>query len=507
VNRSQLYLIRVLALGHLLTGLFYLSWRLTQGWQEASLWLTWLFLAAEVFMFAGTGAFALSQMWRRAPSLHEFELLTRQLPDLPYIDVIILRRWDSIETTRQTAEAALRLHYPWHRMFVHIVDIEADEDMRRVATAIPCEYTYVPDPTTDPLDHMLRGITTLGEYWILLEPGQLPSPNFIEQCLPHFYSLNEGIPQPNRNGFVQALLHPLGLGIADHPLQQLIPTPGDGRESAAFLGIGVCLRRQTLESITALDSRRPVTLGCQIHLQGWMSCLCRDAHVQGVLLPLRNRRIALLALLDALKLRPIMEPGTSWLQKSDYLWFTFWSTSGWAYLVYFLVPILVLCTGAMPVTAFDRSFFSRLIPYLIASRGLWMSCFIPQELWSAWRAERQTGAQFFQSIQASIQALQGVPPYREKPSQLSFGPQALLIGLTLTAIAVGSYRWVHGWTISLAGFTFTVAWGIYNLLLLTCRPPDIDFTRTQQPQVESQQEQRKNRVKKGVDSSKRVKLP
>lgn len=507
MNRIQLYLIRVLALGHLLTGLSYLSWRLTQGWQGALPWLTWIFLLAEIFMFVGTATFAVSQIWPHTPPLQEFEPLTRQLPDLPYIDVIILRRWDSIEATRQTAEAALRLHYPWHRLFVHIVDVEADEEMRRVATAIPCEYTYTPAPTTDPLEHMLRGITTLGEYWILLEPGQLPSPDFIHKCLPQFYSQEHGIPRPNSTGFVQALLHPLGFGIADHPLQQLVPTPGDGRESAPFLGIGVFLRRQTLEPLSFIDSRRPVTLGCQIHLQGWTSCLCRDAHVQGVLLPLRNRRIALLAFLDAIKLRPMIKRGTSWVQKCDYLWFTFWGMSGWAYLVYFLVPILVLWTGAMPISAFDRDFFLRLIPYVVVSRSLWMSCFAPQEFWRAWRAERQTGAQFFQSMQATIQAIRGVPPYREKSSQLSFGPQAVLIGLTLSAIAMGSYRWIHDWSISVAGFLFVVSWGIYNLLLLTCRPPDMDFTRTREQQQEPDQDRQKNRAKKRVDSSRRVKLP
>ncbi len=507
MNRIQRYLIGGLTFCHLLAGFFYLSWRLTQGWQGALLWLTWLFLAAEVFMFLGTGCFALSQIWQRTLSLQEFEPLSTQLPDLPYVDIIILRHWDSIEATRQTAEAALQMHYPWHRLFVHIVDIEADEEMRRVATAIPCEYTYTPDPTIDPLEHMLHGITTLGEYWILLEPGQLPSPDFIQQCLPQFYSQQPGGPQSNRTGFVQALLHPLGFGIADHPLQQMVPTPGDGRESAPFLGIGVCLRRQTLESISSLDSRRPVTLGCQIHLQGWTSCLCRHAHVQGVLLPLRNRRIALLALLDAIKLRPMVKQATSWVQKCDYLWLTIWSMSGWAYLVYFLVPILVLWTGSMPVSAFDGDFFARLIPYVVVSRVLWMSCFTPQELWNAWRAERQTGAQFFQSMQASIQALQGVPPYREKPSQLSFGPQAVLIGLTLSAIAIGSYRWIYGWSINLAGFIYVVAWGIYNLLLLTCRPPDIDLTRTQPREKESDLSSPENKAKKRVDSSRRVKLP
>jgi cellulose synthase (UDP-forming) len=351
--------------------------------------------------------------------------------------------------------------------------------MAKVARAIPCEYWACPEPTLDPLAYVLQLERAKGDYFLLLDPGQFPEPSLLFQTLPLFYDSPERAPIANSTGFVQVMLRTLGQPAAVHPLQQVLAIGSRGNQAAPLLGSGCLIRREALQGIPALDSRKPVRLGCQMHRKGWRSHLVRETQTTGALLPLRNRRIALLALFSALKENPFWGGQTSPQQRLQYLWLTFWAAGGSAELAYLAVPIAFLWTGWMPVPAFDELFFARFLPYVILGRISWLLAF-PPRLWrAAWHSERQTGSQFFQSIQALVQSLRGAIPYREKPSQLSLGPQALAILLTLLGIGVGSVRFMGVWDPAWVGFIFGLLWALYNLLILTVRPDDHDFASLQ----------------------------
>ncbi len=471
----RVYVFRVLAILHLLLGVMYLVWRVSQG-LAGTLWISIPFLVAELFVWLATASFSISHLPMPVTrSLQDYPALENQLPDMPYVDVVILRRWDSPEITEDTARAALAIHYPWHRLFVYILDIEPDPEMKQVVAALPCDYLSCTSTTTDPLHYLLREVTTFGEFILILEPGQLPDPDLLHQTLPYFYTALTPEVESNNTGFVQVMLRAYGHPILDHPLQQLIPVNQDGSSVAPLLGTGSLLRREALQGVDNLDIRRPVALGTQMHRQGWTSYLCREAEVGGVLLPLRNRLSALLALLDGLKLNPIFGGQTSQLQRFQYLWLGVWSLSGLAYLMYFLIPILFLSVGLAPVPSFDRAFLSWFLPYVLVGRIAWVAAFQRVGLWAAWHGERQAGAQFFQSIQALIQSLQGIRPYTEKPTQLSLGPQALIALVTLLSIVVGSIRLARGWEVGVSAFIFGLAWALYNLVLLVSRPPGFEF--------------------------------
>jgi cellulose synthase (UDP-forming) len=94
-----------------------------------------------------------------------------------------------------------------------------------------------------------------------------------------------------------------------------------------------------------------------MHCRGWQSYLARQAQVTGALLPLRNRRVALLAIFSALRENPFWGKPTTQQQRFQYLWLALWAAGGAAELAYLAVPILFLWTGWMPVPAFDRVFF------------------------------------------------------------------------------------------------------------------------------------------------------
>ncbi|MEN9224526.1 MAG: hypothetical protein Q6M54_03545 [Thermostichus sp. DRC_bins_24] len=474
----RLHLFRWVGLLHLIMGVMYLYWRLTAGLTGFGSFLFWM---AELFVWVAAVGFSLSRFPREFVFVPEPEAVQQAFFQMPRVDVLVMRCWDSPEATRQTVLAALRLNYPWDRLFVHVVDLAEDEEMAKVARAVPCEYWACPDPTVDPLAYVLQLEQVKGDYFLLLDPGQFPEPNLLFQTLPLFFDSPERAPIANRTGFVQVMLRTLGRPRAVHPLQQVLAVGSRGYHAAPLLGSGCVVRRQALDGIPNLDSRKPVRLGCQIHRQGWVSHLVRETQVTGALLPLRNRRIALLALFSALKENPFWGGQTSQQQRFQYLWLALWGAGGVAELAYLAVPIAYLWTGWMPVPAFDGQFFAWFLPYALLGRLSGLLAF-PPHLWrAAWRSERQTGSQFFQSIQALVQLFQGVIPDREQPSQLSLGPQALAILLTLSGIGVGSVRFVGSWDPGWPGFAFGLLWAVYNLLILTVRPDDHDVGGFQFP--------------------------
>lgn len=469
------YLFRVLAVLHLVLGVMYLYWRITQGlWGDAP-WLSLLFLAAEGFTLIAIVGFFLSQLGSSEPT-SSFEDLSQTLGELPYVDVFVVRRHEDPQATRQTAQAALQLRYPWHRLFVHILDLQADDTLRQIALKIPCEYYRCPSPDSDPLHCILNDISTFGEFILVVDAGQGLEQDLIEQMVPYFYDHGDQAPILNRTGYVQAMVRVIGKRHFDHPLQQSLPVNQGGGEAAPLLGTAVIFRRSAVESLKdSWDLSQPVAMGTALHQQGWKAFLCSTAYVEGSLFPLRNRRAALLSVLSTLKQNPILSGQTSQVQRFEYLWLGLWSIGGIATLIYYCIPIVFLGFGITPVPAFDRSFFVWFLPYVISGRLAWLAAFGPGRWGAAWRAERQTGSQFFQSIQALIQFFQGVQPRSEQPSQLSLGPQALVILITLISIIVGSIRFMAGWSVDPVAFGFGLVWACYTLLLLSVRPSDFDL--------------------------------
>lgn len=196
----RVYLFRGVGLLHLIAGVAYLYWRISEGLTGLGSLLFW---GAELYVWLAAVGFILSR-YPQVPQegVPAPEVLRRAFFQLPRVDVLVLRQRDSVEATRQTVLSALRLDYPWERLFVHIVDRVEDAEMAKVARAIPCEYWSCPSPTTDPLAYMLGSGQLQGEYLLLLHPGHFVEPDFLWQTLPLFYDFPERAPIANATGFV-----------------------------------------------------------------------------------------------------------------------------------------------------------------------------------------------------------------------------------------------------------------------------------------------------------------
>lgn len=421
---------------------------------EAAVWSA-VVLSAEVFMWWATAGFVFSQ-WRRQPRLQDLS------EPLPYIDIWIVRHTESTASALQTAQAAVRsLDYPWHRVFVHILDTQAEPELRQAAATVPCEYWACSEGIGSVLSMMLRQQAGLGEYVLLLQAGHLPDPDLLRQALPYFTA---------DVGFVQTELRPLNSNRVDHPLLQVIPMGLAGGDAAPCLGSGALIRRTALEALPNADWLMPVRMGSYLHRAGWRSHLCRTTGVSGALLLFRNRLMALLALVPTLMI--VVQPyKASQIQRFQYLWLGLWSLSGLSHWVLMGVPLLYLATGLTPVPEFDLTFLQWFLPYACVRLSAVLIAFPARYWWRVFEAQRQTVAQFYQSIQAAL--LRGQEPNATQASKVSLWPQALMIVLLLGAIAIGIHRFVAADQPSGVAFACGLGAALYTLVLLVAQPPGV----------------------------------
>ncbi|GAB4218156.1 MAG: hypothetical protein OHK0012_25770 [Synechococcales cyanobacterium] len=447
---------------HLVLGVVYLLWRVLEGMGDPA-WWAWLVWFAEVFLWGLTLAWMLSRWVAPQHSLGTGFPTPNDAPDFPNIDVWLFRRWDSWLAIEQTLNTLQAMSYPQDHLRVRVVDLEDAPEIRQQVIARGGLYTIC-EGTRDPWQCALAETPETTAFIVMLDPGHLPD----QQFLPGSLTIFQRSPQV---AYGQALLRSLGQTQTDHPLQTIYIRACDTSGMVPLLGTGCMVRRQALLDLGSLDSRQPVKMGYRLHGRGWLS-FALPSQVTGALLPLRNRRHALLAVLNALKPDPHGLVHMTLPQRYHYVWLGLWSMSGWATLTYLLVPILYLGWGIAPVPTLGLPFWPWFVPYIATGRLAWSVAFWGS-LDQAWQAERQTGSQFFQSLRATWQWLRGHVAYRERPSQWSVWPQVVMVLLTLTAIIGGCLRFAHNWDIGWGSLIFALLWSVYNLAILTARPPEL----------------------------------
>jgi cellulose synthase (UDP-forming) len=89
----RVYLFRWAGLLHLIAGVMYLYWRLTAGLMDLGSLLFW---GAELYVWLAAVGFTLSR-YPQVPreTIPSPEVLRRSFFQLPRVDVLVLRQWDS----------------------------------------------------------------------------------------------------------------------------------------------------------------------------------------------------------------------------------------------------------------------------------------------------------------------------------------------------------------------------------------------------------------------------
>ncbi|MBO1753088.1 glycosyltransferase [Actinotalea sp. BY-33] len=177
-----------------------------------------------------------------------------------------------------------------------------------------------------------------------------------------------------------------------------------------------------------------------------------------------------------LKENPLVQKGLSLGQRLMYF-STMWSyLSGFAAVVYLAAPVIFLCFGVLPVTAWTVDFFIRFIPFFLASQVLFL---VAAQGVQTWRGQQYSLALFPVWIKAVTTAAANVwwgrplgfavtPKVRQDGTgawRLVL-PQLTAMVVLVVAAVVGIVRASLGYSLWV-GTVVNLAWVAYDLLVLS----------------------------------------
>ncbi len=239
---------------------------------------------------------------------------------------------------------------------------------------------------------------------------------------------------------------------------------------------------QPLMPVATVSVTEDMATAMRLHAQGWRTVYHHEVLALGLApedlssMVAQRLRWAQGTLQVMLKENPLRVPGLSLGQRLMYF-STMWSyLSGFAAVVYLLCPVLFLCLGVLPVTAWSVDFFARFVAFQAASQVLFL---VAARGVRTWRGQQYSLALFPVWIRATLTAAANV--WRGRPLTFKVTPkvrgegagawrvvwpQLAVIVMLVTASVVGAVRAALGYT-DWADTSVNLMWVVYDLLVLS----------------------------------------
>lgn len=244
----KIMIFRILAIGTLALGLFYLPWRYTSSLNQNALWFAIPLLIAETYSFIDLLLF-IFMMWKPP----------RRIPPEPLpratVDVFITTYNESIDLLRLTMEAAKRIDWP--RLKVYILDDGQSSDVKAMASRLGCRYITRGEEWTGKPRHAKAGninnalMQTSGEFILILDADQIPAPQIVSRVIGYFRDPRLAFVQTPQYFYNLPPGDPFG---SDAPLfYGPIMQGKDGWDAAFFCGSNAILRREALLQLGLTD--------------------------------------------------------------------------------------------------------------------------------------------------------------------------------------------------------------------------------------------------------------
>ncbi len=168
---------------------------------------------------------------------------------------------------------------------------------------------------------------------------------------------------------------------------------------------------QALLPVATMSVTEDMATAMHLHALGWRTVYHGERLAEGLApedlgtMITQRLRWAQGTIQVMLKENPLRVHGLSAGQRLMYF-ATMWSyLSGFAAVVYLAAPIIFLCFGVLPVTAWSAEFFARFIPFQVASQLLF---FIAAQGLRTWRGQQYSLALFPTWIRAVVTAAANV---------------------------------------------------------------------------------------------------
>lgn len=354
--------INLLIVANVAAAVWYFGWLL----QPARVGVPVLFgllIAAELYNLVQASGFWWTNRHQR---------VRRWLPAPPHasVDVLVPTYGEPVAVVEPTIAAATRLRGADVR--VHVLDDGEDPAIRAAAERHGARWvtrTRSEGAKAGAINDALPGLT--GDFVVVFDSDFIADPAFLEATLGHF--------RDERVAYVQTPQYYAntgrgGVAAASWAQQALffgaIARGKDGLGAMFCAGTNVVFRRSALveqggfpESSLTEDFELSIAL----HERGWRSAYVSKVLARGlgpedmaayVGQQQRWARGCLSAIPRALRAR------LPWRLKLQYLLSSMFFLSGWTYLVYVLLPVIALLTGALPIDAASADqFLIHFAPY------------------------------------------------------------------------------------------------------------------------------------------------
>jgi cellulose synthase (UDP-forming) len=240
---------------------------------------------------------------------------------------------------------------------------------------------------------------------------------------------------------------------------------------------------QPLMPLATISVTEDMATAMHLHALGWKSVYHHEVLAHGLapedLRTMLQQRLrwAQGTLQVMLRDSPLVKRGLSVAQRIMYF-STMWSyLSGFAAIVYLAAPVIYLCFGVLPVTAWSVDFFVRFLPYFLVNQLLF---FAVSKGVKTWRGQQYSLALFPVWIRACTSAVANVVFKRPlafvvTPKDGSQGapppwgaiwPQLTAMIVLAVALVIGVARVAIG-TADGTGTLVNTVWVAYDLLVLS----------------------------------------
>lgn len=366
LSASGWRLLRILGVGTVVASVLYLTWRVLATIDGAPAWIAIPFWLLEVH---GATRFAMTvaELWDSDARVTPLS----SVPPPVSVAVVIPTYDEGPEVLLPTVAAALEIrgeHETWVLDDGHRPEVEA------MANQLGCG--YVSRPTNEHakagnINYALGVITT--DLIAVLDADHVPQENFLERTLPYFNEPDVALVQTPQEFYnVDSFVH-ADPGHHEEMFFHRVIQAGKNRYGAAFwCGTGSVIRADALRSVggaSTVSITEDLHTAMLLQREGWRTIHHNEPLARG--LAPRNYeefsqqrwRWGAGAMQSFAVDFPLTTPGLAPGQRFAYFAsFVSWFDS-WRSFLYFLVPLVVLATGASPISA-------SIVPLLPAALGL-----------------------------------------------------------------------------------------------------------------------------------------
>ncbi len=380
---SRKLLIRTVALVAIVASLVYLTWRIGWTLNLEQWWISLPLLIVEIHIVISLGLLTIS-LWSidSLPPAKPVSSTTMK------VAVLIPTYNEDIPVLLPTIAAALAIEIP-HETWV--LDDGQRPDVRELAEQLGASYLTRPDnehAKAGNVNHALGVIDA--DAYAIFDADHVARPEFLSHTLGYLEDPRVALVQTPQDFYnEESFEHRKSkfrrwFGNADDEQvheQQLfyrVVQPGKNALDAVFwCGTNALVRAEALADVGGVATEtltEDIHTTIRMHRRGWRTVYHNEVLARGLaptnVSQYQNQRLRWgRGAMELIKLeRPVTGRGLTFIQRIAYAATLLWWFDAWRSLTFLLLPIIVLLTGAMPITAAPLTFAIFFVPTFAVQR-------------------------------------------------------------------------------------------------------------------------------------------